>query len=242
MTMSPPDPAPGRSPAGPHPLAGSADARRGAGADATSRIFISYRTSDGVDKATALARELNAAFGDAQVFLDKEDLPAGQPWREAIGAALDQRPILLLLITPQLLGPRLHDADDPVRREVAAAREFGAHVIPVLGDGVEHLPPAHEWPEAMHHLSERTWRRLRAYDWREDVDRLIADLQMLGVPRVDTVSTAPPALRRRLGAPMALAFAAGVVIGSAGALGALPGDASASVVEAVLEMARGIYR
>ena len=49
----------------------------------TPRIFISYRTSDGADKATALARELNAVFGQAQVFLDKEDLTAGQPWRDA---------------------------------------------------------------------------------------------------------------------------------------------------------------
>jgi hypothetical protein len=208
----------------------------------TSRIFISYRTSDGVDKATALARELNAAFGDEQVFLDKEDLPAGQPWREAIGTALDHKPILLLLITPQLLGPRLQDADDPVRREVAAALEFGAQVIPVLGDGVEQLPPAQEWPEAMHSLSERTWRRLRAYDWREDVDRLIADLQMLGVPRLAADSQAPPPVRRRLGAPMALAFAAGAFIGSSGAIAGLQSDAGAGVVEAVLEMARGVYR
>jgi hypothetical protein len=208
----------------------------------TSRIFISYRTSDGVDKATALARELNAVFGDEQVFLDKEDLPAGQPWREAIGTALDHKPILLLLITPQLLGPRLQDAADPVRREVAAALEFGAHVIPVLGDGVEHLPPAHEWPEAMHSLSERTWRRLRAYDWREDVDRLVADLQMLGVPQMAVDAKAPPPLRRRLGVPMALAFAAGAFIGSGTVLAALQGAAGASVVEAVLEIARGIYR
>jgi hypothetical protein len=87
-----------------------------------SRIFISYRTSDGADKATALARELNAIFGDEQVFLDKEDLTAGLPWRDAISATLDAKPILLLLITPQLLGPRLRDADDPVRHEVAAVR------------------------------------------------------------------------------------------------------------------------
>jgi hypothetical protein len=207
----------------------------------TSRIFISYRTSDGVDKATALARELNAVFGDEQVFLDKEDLPAGQPWREAIGTALDHKPILLLLITPKLLGPRLHDANDPVRREVAAALEFGAHVIPVLGDGVEQLPQAHDWPEAMHSLSERTWRRLRAYDWREDVDRLVADLQLLGVPRVSLEAKALPT-PRRLGLPMALAFVAGAFSGSGGALAGLYNDAGANVVEAVLEIARGVYR
>lgn len=207
-----------------------------------SRIFISYRTCDGVDKATALARELNAVFGDAQVFLDKEDLPAGQPWREAIGAALDHKPILLLLITPLVLGPRLQDPNDPVRREVAAALEFGAHVIPVLGDGVEQLPQAHEWPEAMHSLAERTWRRLRAYDWREDVDRLVADLQLLGVPRAAPCATAAPAPRRRLGLPMALAFMVGALIGSGGAIAGLRSQAGASVVEAVLEVARGVHR
>lgn len=80
-----------------------------------ARIFISYRTSDGVDKATALARDLSAAFGAEQVFLDKEDLAAGAPWREAIGATMSGKPVLLLLVTPQLLGPRL-------RREGTAAQ------------------------------------------------------------------------------------------------------------------------
>jgi TIR domain len=177
-----------------------------------ARIFISYRTSDGMDKATALARDLNAVFGEAQVFLDKEDLPAGQPWREAIGAALDDKPVLLLLITPQLLGPRLEDANDPVRRELAAALEFGADVIPVLGDGVERLPEAHEWPAAMHALSERTWRRLRAYDWREDVLRLVADLQALGVQRADGAAPAP-AFGRRRAVQLALASMAGALAG-----------------------------
>jgi TIR domain len=147
------------------------------------RIFISYRTSDGADKATALARELNAVFGEAQVFLDKEDLTAGQRWRDAIGAALDTKPILLLLITPDVLGERLNDPADPVRHEVAAALSCNADVIPLLADGVERLPAAHEWPAEMHPLAERTWRRLRAYDWRADVDRLVADLVALGVPR-----------------------------------------------------------
>jgi TIR domain len=142
----------------------------------TPRIFISYRTSDGADKATALARDLNEVFGADQVFLDKEDLAAGAPWREAIGATMNGKPVLLLVVTPQLLGERLHAADDPVRREVRAALEVGAHLIPLLADGVDALPAAHEWPAEMHGLSERTWRRLRAYDWRADVERLVADL------------------------------------------------------------------
>ena len=191
-----------------------------------ARIFISYRTSDGADKATALARELNAVFGEPQVFLDKEDLPAGLPWREAIGAALDHKPILLLLITPLMLGPRLQDANDPVRHEVAAALEFGAHVIPLLADGVDRLPAAHEWPAEMHALSERTWRRLRAYDWRADIDRLVADLEALGVARTDG---APRQRRRAM--QLALTAAAVALVGggvtwwqhSGGADAATPG-------------------
>jgi TIR domain len=181
----------------------------------SARIFISYRTSDGVDKATALARELNAAFGEDQVFLDKEDLTGGVPWREAIGATLDDKPVLLLLITPQLLGPRLALPDDPVRREVAAALHFGATVLPLLADGVDALPAADEWPHPLRSLSDRTWRRLRAYDWREDVARLVADLQALGVTRAARDHTRRSEDRRR-GLLLGAAFTAGAVAGGAG--------------------------
>ena len=172
------------------------------------RIFISYRTSDGADKATALARELNAVFGEEQVFLDKEDLTAGQPWRDAIGAAIGAKPVLLLLITPHMLGERLNHADDPVRHEVTAALSSNADVIPLLADGVDRLPAAHEWPAEMHALSERTWRRLRAYDWRADIERLVTDLERLGVPRTDGV----PRQRRRA-MQLALAAAAVALVG-----------------------------
>lgn len=162
-----------------------------------ARIFISYRTSDGADKATTLARDLGEVFGDAQVFLDKEDLPAGRLWREAIGDALDDKPVLLLLVTPDTFGGRsaagglrIDDANDPVRREVGQALAAGAQVIPVLADGVERLPGG--LPPPLDSLGERTWRRLRAYDWRSDFERLVADLEAFGVPR-----QAPARERRR---------------------------------------------
>jgi hypothetical protein len=171
-------------------------------------IFISYRTADGVDKATALARELNAVFGHAQVFLDKEDLPAGLPWRDAVGHTLDAKPVLLLVVTPQTFGARIADPQDPVRREIEAALGFGAHVIPLLADGVEQLPDAATLPESLRSLGERTWRRLRAYDWAEDLARLVGDLRALGLrPLV-------PARRRWL--ELSGAFAAGALLGGGG--------------------------
>ena len=184
---------------------------------ADARIFISYRTSDGKDKATSLARDLGQVFGDVQVFLDKEDLPAGRPWREAIGDALDDRPLLLILVTPDTFGGRddagalrIAQADDPVRREVSEALTAGAHVIPLLADGVERLPEG--LPAPLDSLGERTWRRLRAYDWRNDVGRLVADLEALGVPRLAPLSdpTRSRRLRRSAIAATALLAVAGV--------------------------------
>jgi hypothetical protein len=96
----------------------------------TARIFISYRTVDGKDKATALARDLGVRFGDEQVFLDKDDLRGGSTWRDEVQRTLGAKPVLLLLITPQLLAAtdasgalRIADPGDPVRREVVAALE-----------------------------------------------------------------------------------------------------------------------
>ena len=156
-----------------------------------ARVFISYRTSDGADKATALSRDLDAMFGQEQIFLDKEDLPAGSRWRDEIVRALNASPILLVLVTPNYLGARdgagkrcIERADDPVRDELAAAVAAGAQVIPLMCDGVNQIPSAADLPPPFDQLAERTWRRLRAYDWREDLARLGDDLRALGlVPR-----------------------------------------------------------
>ena len=156
------------------------------------RVFISYRTSDGADKATALARDLDALFGQGQIFLDKEDLPAGSRWRDEIASTLHGSPILLVLVTPHYLGARdsagglcIAHADDPVRAELEAAVATNAYIIPLLCDGVEQTPAATDLPAPFDQLAARTWRRLRAYDWREDLARLADDLRGHGiVPRV----------------------------------------------------------
>lgn len=163
----------------------------------TTRIFISYRSSDGADKATALARDLDDLFGQAQVFLDKEDLAAGSRWRDEIARTLSDAPILLVLVTPHYLGALdgagklcIERDDDPVRDELATAVAANAHVIPLMCDGVTQTPPESSLPPPFDQLSERTWRRLRAYDWREDVARLADDLRAMGV--VDRVAATPP--------------------------------------------------
>jgi hypothetical protein len=187
-----------------------------------ARLFISYRTSDGRDKATALARELGARFGDDQVFLDKDDLRGGSAWRDEIGRTLGSGPVLLLLLTPRLFDeadaagrPRVADPGDPVRRELAVALEAGAHVIPLLCDGVDAVPAGAAVPAPFDRLGDYTWRRLRAYDWQADIARLVADLQALGLePLVDAA-----ALRRRRLVRVAGAGTVVLALGVAGVLG-----------------------
>ena len=153
----------------------------------SSRVFISYRNSDGADKATALARDLDARFGDDQVFLDKEDLAPGSRWRDEIARTLGDSPVLLVLVTPNYLGALdvhgqrcIDRADDPARDELQAGIAADARIIPLLCDGVTAMPPATELPSPFDKLCELQWGRLRAFDWRADTARLAEDLGQLG--------------------------------------------------------------
>ncbi len=196
----------------------------------TARVFISYRSSDGADKATALARDLDALFGQDQVFLDKDDLPAGSRWRDEITRELSEAPVLLVLVTPNYLGASdvggqrcIDRADDPVRDELATAVAANAHVVPLMCDGVTETPPAASLPAPFDQLAERTWRHLRAYDWREDLARLADDLRALGlVDRATALTTTPAALLSSVpqatgmstGRRLALGGAVAVVLGA----------------------------
>ncbi|MGZ5203695.1 MAG: toll/interleukin-1 receptor domain-containing protein [Caldimonas sp.] len=180
----------------------------------TARVFISYRSSDGADKATALARDLDALFGDDQIFLDKEDLAPGSRWRDEIARALGNSPILIVLVTPNYLGARdaegrrcIDREDDPARDELQAGVAAKAHIIPLLCDGVATMPAPTELPSPFDQLCELQWGRLRAYDWRADLGRLADDLRQLGLtPRPASMpGTIPvPLLHEPITTPMPL--------------------------------------
>lgn len=217
-----------------------------------ARIFISYRTADGADKAVALARDLGRIFGDAAVFLDKQDLVGGSSWRAEIGQTIAERPVLLLLMTPQLIEAvgadgklRIADPADPVRRELEAAMTVGAQVIPLLCDGLAAPPDASRLPEPFNRIGELTWRKLRAYDWDHDVQRLVADLQALGVARqaapVTAVAAAAAPEEKKPPKSLPAAIALGTVVLAAGAaiwwLRAVPASAPVLAPEPVASIA-----
>jgi hypothetical protein len=156
-----------------------------------NRIFISYRSSDGKKDANRLAVDLNRVFGEDQVFFDKHDLVGGASWRDMIHRALGQRPVVLLLITPDLFGARhasggrcIDREDDPIRGELLAARKVSALLMPLLTEGTA-MPPASELPPELRFVTEAHALKLRTEDWAHDFARLVSDFEAHGVrPRV----------------------------------------------------------
>lgn len=152
-----------------------------------NRIFISYRTSDAKKDANRLAVDLERIFGDEQVFFDKHDLRGGAAWRDSIGQALGQRPVVLVVMTPDLIGAahpegarRIDRDDDPIRGELVAAQSHGALVVPLLTEGMT-MPGRALLPPDLHFLAEAHALKLRTDDWAHDLGKLVADLKRQGI-------------------------------------------------------------
>lgn len=152
-----------------------------------NRLFVSYRTSDAKKDAHRLAVDLERVFGEDQVFFDKHDLHGGASWRDAIGQALGERPVVLLVMTPELFGAvhpegglRIDRDDDPIRSEILAANQHGALIVPLLTEGMT-MPGRQALPAPLHFLTEAHALKLRTDDWAHDVERLVGDLVRHGV-------------------------------------------------------------
>lgn len=189
-----------------------------------NRIFISYRSSDGKKDAARLAADLNERFGEQLVFYDKQDLVGGSSWRDAITATLGSQPVVLVLITPDLLeaqhpegGRRIDREDDPIRNELLTARHNGAVILPLLTEGTP-MPAGHLLPPPLRFLGETHARPLRTDDWNADLQRIVDDLQ---AHRIHVPAAPPPAIQPLLSSTttghgvqrwLKLAAAAGAVL------------------------------
>lgn len=145
------------------------------------QLFISYRRDDAAGYARALAESLGRQFGADRVFIDVDDLQAGQAFAPALARAVAQSAVLLVLIGPRWAGPatagraRLHEPDDFVRREVALGLAGPARVIPVLLDGTP-LPTAAELPDELLPMLQRQAFTLDNTRYADDLARLVAAL------------------------------------------------------------------
>ena len=197
-----------------------------------AQIFISYRRDDSAGYARALHEELARQWGAERVFIDVDDIHAGESFARVIEEAVAQAPVMLVLIGPRWQGPRagqaprLHDVHDLVRLEVARGLACGMAVIPVLLDGAA-MPTVQSLPEPLWPLAERNALVLNATSYGADLQRLLATLRAVMGP----TTVVPRPMTRADEAPGA--GGAGAAKRLLGAFGWWPAVAGLAVVGAL---------
>lgn len=109
-------------------------------------VFISYRRQDTKLMVPGLVRELGKrkALRHVDLFFDLTGIPAGAEWPRVLDAELDACDVLVAVIGPNWLSPRLYEPGDMVRREIAAVLKRDVPVVPVLADA--RMPTATDLP------------------------------------------------------------------------------------------------
>lgn len=151
-------------------------------------IFMSYRQADSKAWAIGLRDDLAKAFGEDQVFLDKDALGPGN-WRDQLQRDLERCSVVLVVIGPQWLTitdeqnrPRIHLPDDVHHQEIALALSHqGVTVIPVLVDDAA-MPKAEQLPEDIRRLTDQ-----QAYKIGDTKARRKVDLEVL-IKSIEMVS------------------------------------------------------
>jgi len=119
------------------------------------KVFVNYRRDDERSTAARIRDRLAATFGDADVFMDVDDLLAGQRFDKELEKALDQADVFVCVIGPrwmELLAERQASGErDYVREEITGALQRGLVVIPVLIERTP-LPRADALPEDIRDL------------------------------------------------------------------------------------------
>jgi TIR domain len=143
------------------------------------RYFISYRREDTPGEAGRLADHLRTRVGQDQVFIDVDDIRAGEDFPSVIERELAECEAAFVLIGPAWLTSvdaagrrRLEDPDDFVRLEVEAALRRDVRVVPVLVRNAT-MPKAEALPSEMRRLSVRQAFALSSSHFLGDIDRLL---------------------------------------------------------------------
>jgi hypothetical protein len=146
------------------------------------QVFLSYRRGDVPGHAGRLADALRQRLGANSVFQDVVAIAPGQDFMVAIDRALDDCDAVLAVIGPGWLtaltlqgAPRLLQADDYVRLELARALARDVRVVPILVGGAS-LPAPTELPDELKGLVRRQAVVLHDETWHQDVNGLVGSL------------------------------------------------------------------
>src|SRR5262245_52578436 len=147
-------------------------------------IFINYRRDDSPGTAGRLHDRLVQAFGRDNLFMDVEQIPVGVDFEAYLNGQLAACDVMLVVIGPNWLNvkddagrPRLHQPNDFVAVEIAAAlARNNIRIIPVLIDGAR-MPKADELPESLKALARRQAFGVRNANFGQDTNSLIARMR-----------------------------------------------------------------
>ena len=119
------------------------------------KIFINYRRDDSIGMAGRLHDRLAQTFGRDKLFMDVDHIPAGADFVAHLNSQVAACEVVLVVIGRNWLRAkdkagqrRLHQSDDFVAIEIAAALARNIRVIPVLVDGAR-MPKESELPDSL---------------------------------------------------------------------------------------------
>ena len=140
-------------------------------------IFISYRRTDAPSASRAVADALRRRFGAEEVFLDTQDVHAGDEWRDDVVRRVSAADVVIAVIGPHWtsaihahVGRAVLDpaAEDVLRLEIETALRRNKELIPVLVEGAA-MPPRGELPRTFRPLTDRQASLVRLESWDEDL-------------------------------------------------------------------------
>ena len=147
------------------------------------KIFINYRREDSIGTAGRLRDRLAETFGQQNLFMDVDNIPAGVDFVADLNNQVATCRVFLAVIGPNWLDAkdetgrrRLGNPDDFVVIEIAAALSRNIPVIPVLLDGAR-IPKASELPDPIKPLVRRNAVELRNSQFGRDAEALIEKIR-----------------------------------------------------------------
>src|SRR5262249_33575501 len=135
------------------------------------------------DVVGRLHDRLEQAFGRDNLFMDVDNIPVGVDFVTHLNDQVAACDAVLVVIGPKWAKAkdktgqrRLHQPDDFVAIEIAAALTRDIRVIPVLVDGAR-MPRASELPDALKPLVRRQAAEVRHVNFGQDSETLVARMR-----------------------------------------------------------------
>lgn len=145
------------------------------------KIFINYRRDDDRSMAARIRDRLATAFDSGNVFLDVDNLMAGQRFDKELDKALAETDVFISIIGPrwlELLASRHHSGGrDFVVEEIAKALERPISFIPVLID-LTPMPRGEDLPPEIRDLTLHHKHTVSHERFGRDIDDLIRAIRL----------------------------------------------------------------